>query len=111
MRCLGAKVLRSTWAARTAISSSSSKAKSGTCFNSTGLHGIDHLVGAVWFRNELRATISDDGYWRMVILHLQRGVRAKVTRIYSVVWMRPGGFRSGVSAYERGRSIKALNGY
>src|SRR3984957_16779379 len=47
MRCRGANVLRSTWAARTAISSSSSRAKSGTCFNSTGSQGIDHLVGAV----------------------------------------------------------------
>src|SRR5580698_7736564 len=45
MRCRGAKTLRSTCAARTAVSSSSSKAKSGTCFNSAGSHGMDHLVG------------------------------------------------------------------
>src|ERR1700677_2373402 len=72
MRCRAAKVLRSTWAARTAISSSSSKAKSGTCFNSTGSHGIDHLVGAALFRKELRGTITDDRCEPVLISHIQK---------------------------------------
>ena len=41
MRSRAANVLNSTWPASTAVSSSSSKAKSGTFFNISGLHAID----------------------------------------------------------------------
>src|SRR5260370_23381457 len=44
MRSRGANVFSSTWPARTANSSSSSRAKSGTCFSTSGLQAINHLV-------------------------------------------------------------------
>src|SRR5713226_10558588 len=40
IRCRGAKLLTSTCPARTAVSSSSSRAKSGTCLRISGLHAI-----------------------------------------------------------------------
>src|SRR5690349_16711884 len=43
MRCRGANVFSSTCPASTAVSSSSSSANSGTCFNASGLHDIGHL--------------------------------------------------------------------
>src|ERR1700693_3108154 len=43
MRWRGANFLSSTCPARTAVSSSSSRAKSGTCLSASGLQAIDHL--------------------------------------------------------------------
>src|SRR5580698_592300 len=43
MRCRAANFFISTCAARTPISSSSSRAKSGTCLNSWGSHAMVHL--------------------------------------------------------------------
>src|SRR5437868_9018585 len=43
MRCRGTNDRISTCAARTAISSSSSRAKSGTCFRMSGSHAMMHL--------------------------------------------------------------------
>src|SRR5207302_4749933 len=48
MRCRGAKFLSSTCAANTAVSSSSSKANSGTCFSTSGLQPIGHLFCKNW---------------------------------------------------------------
>src|SRR5438105_2683532 len=44
MRCRGANCFTSTCPARTAVSSSSSSEKRGTCFNTSGLQAIGHLV-------------------------------------------------------------------
>src|SRR6266851_6091738 len=41
MRCRGAKVLSSTCPARTEVSSSSSREKSGTRFNTSGVHAME----------------------------------------------------------------------
>src|SRR5713101_2343362 len=43
IRCRAANCLTSTWPAKTAVSSSSSKAKSGTCLRTSGLQGIESL--------------------------------------------------------------------
>src|SRR5713101_7305985 len=48
MRWRVANFLSSTCPAKTAVSSSSSRAKSGTCFNTSGLHAIGHLVRQKW---------------------------------------------------------------
>src|SRR6266436_2419082 len=47
MRCRGEKFFSSTCPASTAVSSSSSSANSGTCFNTSGLQDIGHL-SAEW---------------------------------------------------------------
>src|ERR1700704_4911767 len=47
MRSRGANFLSSTCPARTASSSSSSRAKSGTFFSTSGLHAIGHLFGKI----------------------------------------------------------------
>src|SRR5690242_14359279 len=44
MRCRGAKVFNSTCPASTAVSSWSNKAKRGTCFSTSGLQAMHHLV-------------------------------------------------------------------
>src|SRR5437870_1669760 len=44
MRWRGANVRSSTCPARMAVSSSSNRAKSGTCLRTSGLHAIDHLM-------------------------------------------------------------------
>lgn len=54
--------MRSGCAARTAISSLSSRAESGTCLNSSGSHGMDYIVGAGWFCNEMEETITECDY-------------------------------------------------
>src|SRR6266699_1190090 len=44
MRCRAAKCLTSTWLARTAVSSSSNRANSGTCRKISGLQAMDPPV-------------------------------------------------------------------
>src|SRR5712671_7078105 len=44
MRCRGVNVLTSTCPARTAVSSSSRRAKRGTRFSTSGRHAMNHLV-------------------------------------------------------------------
>src|SRR5262245_24437216 len=48
MRWRVAKVLRSTCVAKTAISSSSSRANNGTCFSMSRLHAMANLVRPEW---------------------------------------------------------------
>src|SRR5712664_3590854 len=63
MRCRGAKFLSSTCAASTAVSSASSSANSGTCFNTSGLQDIGHLFCGNWngsqsFKRLIRAQLA-----------------------------------------------------
>src|SRR6266545_3210834 len=48
MRWRAENVLRSTCAANTAISSSSSRANNGTCLSTSGLHAMSDLVRKDW---------------------------------------------------------------
>src|SRR5438552_5523154 len=52
MRCRAAKFLSCTCPANTAVSSSSSSANSGTCFNTSGLQAIGHLFHANWIGSQ-----------------------------------------------------------
>src|SRR5579862_7702298 len=81
MRWRGANFLRSTCAARTASSSSSSKANSGTCFSSTGSQGMGHLV-VLCGETELRVTITDRECWMQMNFQQQRRRREPLRFIY-----------------------------
>src|SRR5580704_15548719 len=86
MRCLGANFLSSTCAPRTASSSSSGKAKSGTCFNSSGLHGMDHLLAVLCAETNFEKTIADGQHvLKMTIrLHVPQASRQRPISFSSV---------------------------
>src|SRR6185369_6323788 len=54
MRWRGAKVFSSTLFDSSAVSSSSSKANNGTCFNTSGLHDMNHPSGM----NKIKSSVK-----------------------------------------------------
>src|ERR1700678_1737589 len=68
MRWRAANSRTSTWAARMAVSSSSSSANNGTCFNSSGAHAMLHLARRSFAKVVQIGWGSDGGFQPALIL-------------------------------------------
>src|SRR5437773_9902044 len=78
MRCRAAKFLSSTCPANTAVSSSSSSANSGTCFNTSGLQAIGHLFHANWIGSQSpKGLDSAQQATATLIVNLTKGAASK----------------------------------
>src|SRR6266550_8173038 len=78
MRCRAAKFLSSTCPANTAVSSSSSSANSGTCFNTSGLQAIGHLFHANWIGSQSpKGLDSAQQATAALIVNLMKGAASK----------------------------------